>query len=138
MPRRSKWWSFQVITITTPTFHLGCALECYFHKYTDVEVDTRPMVRKYQQFGQRLHTCTRTVTRVDGPDFPALFAGEVPKMCGAWRVPRNPDGRQPRGEDGRATRGHHFPSRCPSSALACYRSHFENWILRLTVQDPDL
>ena len=64
------------------TFHLGCALECYFHKYTDVEVDNRPMVRKYQQFGQTAHMYTHG-DKGRRPDFPALFAREVPKMWAA-------------------------------------------------------
>lgn len=36
------------------TWHIGDSLQCYFAKYPDVEVDNRPLTRKYHRYGNAL------------------------------------------------------------------------------------
>lgn len=63
------------------TWHLGDSLECYFHKYADVEVDNTPRVRKYHTFGTTLigYTHGDDGKRVD---LPVLMATEASKLFG--------------------------------------------------------
>ena len=62
-------------------WHLGDSIECYFHNYSDVDVDNSPRQRKYYEHGfvglmfTHGHKAKRT-------DYPALMAAEQPKMWG--------------------------------------------------------
>ena len=62
-------------------WHLGDSLECFFHKYKDVEIDNLPRARKYHEFGNvglmftHGHKGKRT-------DYPAIMAAEQPQMWG--------------------------------------------------------
>jgi predicted phosphodiesterase len=66
------------------SWHLGDSLECYFHNYTDVEIDNSPQVRKFHQHGQvglmftHGHKGKRT-------DYPLLMAAEQPQMWGTTK-----------------------------------------------------
>jgi hypothetical protein len=63
------------------TWHLGDSLECYFHKYKDVEVDNSPRVRKYHTFGNVLLGYTHG-DNGKRSDLPMLMATEVPELFG--------------------------------------------------------
>jgi hypothetical protein len=62
-------------------WHLGDSLDCFFHRYSDVEIDNSPRQRKYHEHGNvglmftHGHKAKRT-------EYPALFASEQPKMWG--------------------------------------------------------
>ncbi len=63
------------------TWHLGDSLECYFHKYKDVEVDNTPKVRKYHTFGNVLIGYTHG-DNGKRSDLPMLMATEVSELFG--------------------------------------------------------
>jgi len=63
------------------TWHLGDSLECYFHKYKDVEIDNTPKVRKYHTFGINLIGYTHG-DNGKRSDLPMLMATEVPELFG--------------------------------------------------------
>jgi hypothetical protein len=65
----------------TSMWTLADSVECYFHGDTRVEVDNRPIYRKYEQWG----TCGLMFTHGDlgrRNDFPLLFATECPEIFG--------------------------------------------------------
>jgi predicted phosphodiesterase len=62
-------------------WHLGDSLECYFHKYTDVEIDNTPRQRKYHQFGKVMLMLTHG-DKGKRQDYPLLMATEQPAMFG--------------------------------------------------------
>lgn len=65
-------------------WHLGDSLECYFHKYKDVEIDNQPRSRKYHRFGAVLLMFTHGH---EGKlaEYPMLMAVEQPEMFGATK-----------------------------------------------------
>lgn len=63
------------------TWHIGDSMECYFHKYKDVEVDNSPKVRKYHTFGNVLLGYTHG-DNGKRSDLPMLMATEVPELFG--------------------------------------------------------
>jgi len=63
------------------TWHLGDSLECFFHKYEDVEVDNHPSARKYHRFGNTLIMYTHGDKGKLG-DLPLLMAAEQPALFG--------------------------------------------------------
>ena len=63
------------------TWHLGDSLQCYFHKYKDVEVDNRPPVRKYHVFGDVLLGFTHG-DHEKRTNLPMLMATEVSELFG--------------------------------------------------------
>lgn len=65
-------------------WHLGDSLECYFHKYADVEIENIPTHRKYHQHGK----CMLMFTHGDKgkrQDYPLLMATEKPEMFGSTK-----------------------------------------------------
>lgn len=62
-------------------WHLGSSLECYFHKYTDVEVDNSPRFRKYHEFGNVLLMMTHG-HKGKRTDYPLTMATECPQAFG--------------------------------------------------------
>ncbi len=69
---------------TLAAWHLGDSLECWFDGYEDVEIDNRPIMRKYHQYGK----CMLMLTHGDKgkrEDYPLLMATEQAKMFGETR-----------------------------------------------------
>ncbi len=63
-------------------FHLGDALECWFHAHTDVKIDNEPISRKYYQFGRiMIGLCHGHLEKHD--KLPNLAAVEQPAMWAA-------------------------------------------------------
>jgi len=63
---------------------LGDSLECWFHNYSDVEIDNNPTTRKYHQYGQNmLMFCHGDKGNRNG--YPLLMATEKPEMFGATK-----------------------------------------------------
>jgi hypothetical protein len=62
-------------------WHLGDSLECWFHKYTDVEIDNSPRHRKYHRFGKVMLLFTHG-DKGSRKDYPLLMASEQPEMFG--------------------------------------------------------
>jgi hypothetical protein len=65
-------------------WHLGDSLECYFHKYEDVEIDNRPRQRKYHQFGL-VGLMFYHGNKGKKADYPLTMATEMRKMFGATK-----------------------------------------------------
>ena len=65
-------------------WHLGDSLECYFHKYTDVEIENTPILRKYHQHGKVMLMFTHG-DKGKRQDYPLLMATEKPEMFGSTR-----------------------------------------------------
>lgn len=65
-------------------WHLGDSLECYFHKYKDVEIDNAPRYRKYHSFGQVLIMYTHG-DKGKRSDYPLLMATEQSELFGACK-----------------------------------------------------
>src|SRR6185437_7298527 len=65
-------------------WHLGDSLECYFHNYTDVEIDNLPRQRKYHQFGNVMVMFTHG-HKGKRQDYPLLMATEQPQMFGSTK-----------------------------------------------------
>jgi len=65
-------------------WHLGDSLECYFHKYTDVEIDNEPTLRKYFQHGKVMLMFTHG-DKGKRTDYPLLMATEKPEMFGSTK-----------------------------------------------------
>lgn len=65
-------------------WHLGDSLECFFHKYADVEIDNLPRARKYHQHGLvgLMFTHGHKARR---QDYPLLMAAEQPQMWGSTK-----------------------------------------------------
>lgn len=63
-------------------FHLGDALECWFHGHDDVNVDNEPISRKYYQFGQNM-ICFSHGYLEKHSQLPQLAAVEQPAMWAA-------------------------------------------------------
>jgi len=63
------------------TWHLGDSLECYFHKYEDVEIDNSARYRKYYQFGKVMIMFTHG-DKGKRVDYPLLMATEQREMFG--------------------------------------------------------
>jgi DNA repair exonuclease SbcCD nuclease subunit len=66
---------------TLSAWHLGDSLECYFHKYKDVEIRNEPTPRKYHQFGQVMLMFTHG-DKGKKDKYPLLMATEEPEMFG--------------------------------------------------------
>jgi hypothetical protein len=62
-------------------WHLGDSLECYFHKYKDVEIDNSPRVRKYHTYGNTLIGYTHG-DKGKRSDLPMLMATEASEQFG--------------------------------------------------------
>lgn len=62
-------------------WHLGDSLECYFHKYPDVEIDNSPKQRKYHQFGKVMLMFTHG-HKSKRLDLPLIMATEQSEMFG--------------------------------------------------------
>lgn len=65
-------------------WHLGDSLECYFHKYADVEIENTPIYRKYHQHGQVMLMFTHG-DKAKRTDYPLLMASEQREMWGSTR-----------------------------------------------------
>ena len=63
------------------TWHMGDSLECYFHKYADVEIDNSPKVRKYHSWGTTLIGYTHG-DHEKRADLPMLMATEAAELFG--------------------------------------------------------
>lgn len=64
---------------TLSAYHMGDSLSCYFHKYTDVQVQNEPTYRKYYKFGKVMLLLTHG-DKGKREDFPLLMATEQPVM----------------------------------------------------------
>jgi len=62
-------------------WHTGSSLECFFHKYTDVEIDNSPRYYKYDEFGKIMIMWTHG-DKGKRKDYPLLMATEQPEMFG--------------------------------------------------------
>lgn len=62
-------------------WHTGSSLECFFHKYQDVEIDNAPRYFKYGEFGKVMIMWTHG-DKGKRKDFPLLMATEQPEMFG--------------------------------------------------------
>lgn len=62
-------------------WHMGHALEMYFHNYPDVTFDNTPTARKYFEFGVNMWMFTHGDTG-SKEDYPLLMATEQPAMFG--------------------------------------------------------
>jgi len=62
-------------------WHLGDSLECYFHKYPDVEIDNTPKTRKYHSFGAVLIMFTHG-SEEKRSNLPLLMATEQSGLFG--------------------------------------------------------
>jgi DNA repair exonuclease SbcCD nuclease subunit len=62
-------------------WHLGDSLECYFSRYSDVEIFNEPTTRKYHEFGNVL-LCFTHGDKGKRADYPLLMAAERPEMFG--------------------------------------------------------
>ncbi len=62
-------------------WHLGDSLECWFHNYKDVEIDNRPLYRKYFRFGNVMLMFTHGDKGAKA-NLPLLMATEEPQMFG--------------------------------------------------------
>lgn len=60
-------------------FHIGDALECWFHEYEDVKIFNQPISRKYYQFGKNM-ICFCHGNLEKQAMLPALAAIECPEM----------------------------------------------------------
>jgi DNA repair exonuclease SbcCD nuclease subunit len=69
---------------TRATWHLGDSLECYFHRYDDVEIDNNPTPRKYFQHGNVMLMFTHG-DKGKRTDYPLLMATEQRAMWGATK-----------------------------------------------------
>lgn len=69
---------------TLTVWHLGDSLECYFHKYSDVEIDNIPRNRKYHQFGLVMLGFTHG-DKGKRQDYPLIMATEQPAMFGSTK-----------------------------------------------------
>lgn len=65
-------------------FHIGDALECWFHAYDDVKIDNQPISRKYYQYGANM-LCYSHGHQEKTNDLPGLAALEEPKMWAATK-----------------------------------------------------
>jgi hypothetical protein len=63
-------------------FHLGDALECWFHAYDDVKILNAPISRKYYQFG-KVMLCFCHGNQEKHANLPGLAAQEQPAMWAA-------------------------------------------------------
>jgi len=62
-------------------WHLGDSLECWFHNYKDVEIDNKPLYRKYFRFGNVMLMFTHGDKSAKA-GLPLLMATEQPEMFG--------------------------------------------------------
>jgi DNA repair exonuclease SbcCD nuclease subunit len=62
-------------------WHMGHALECYFHNYKDVTFDNSPTARKYFEWGVNMLMFTHGDSG-NRHDYPLLMAAEQPEMFG--------------------------------------------------------
>jgi hypothetical protein len=65
-------------------WHLGDSLECYFHKYEDVEIDNSPRQHKFHQFGLVGLMFTHG-NKGKKSDYPLAFATKMRKMFGSTK-----------------------------------------------------
>lgn len=63
-------------------WHLGDSLECYFAKYSDVEIENTPTHYKYHQFGKVMLMLTHG-DKGRRTQYPQLMAREQPEMWGS-------------------------------------------------------
>jgi hypothetical protein len=69
---------------TLAAWCLGDSLECWFNKYKDVEIDNRPTLRKYHEFGQVLLGFTHG-DKGKRTGYPLLMATEASAAFGRCR-----------------------------------------------------
>jgi hypothetical protein len=62
-------------------WHTGSSLECFFHKYSDVEIDNSPRYWKFDEFGKVMIMWTHG-DKGKRKDYPLLMATEQPEMFG--------------------------------------------------------
>lgn len=60
-------------------WHLGDSLDCYFHGYSDVDIDNAPRLRKYAQFEKVMLMFTHG-NKGKHADYPNVMAVEEPEM----------------------------------------------------------
>lgn len=63
-------------------WHLGDSLECYFAKYSDVEIENTPTRYKYHQYGKVMLMMTHG-DKGKRTQYPQLMAREQPEMWGS-------------------------------------------------------
>jgi hypothetical protein len=88
---RARQIAKKVIVVLIPgnhdklsVWHLGDSLECYFHRYKDVEINNEPKSRKYVQFGKVMLMFTHG-DKGKKDEYPLLMATEKPEMFGATK-----------------------------------------------------
>ena len=62
-------------------WHTGSSLECFFHKYSDVEIDNAPRYYKFDEFGKVMIMWTHG-DKGKRKDYPLLMATDQPEMFG--------------------------------------------------------
>lgn len=98
-------------------WHLGDSLECWFAKYTDVEIDNEPLTRKYHEFGQAMLMFTHG-DKGRRLDYPLLMATEQPEMFGRtiFREAHTGHTHQTKMEEQHGVRVRVLPALCPPDA----------------------
>lgn len=66
---------------TLSVWQLGDSLECYFHNYTDVNIENTPRTRKYYEYGSNMIMLTHG-DKGKREDYPLMMAAEEPEMWG--------------------------------------------------------
>lgn len=66
---------------TLSVWHLGDSIECFFHKYEDVEIDNSPRYYKFHEFGKAMILFTHG-DKGKRKEYPLLMATEEPEMFG--------------------------------------------------------
>ena len=62
-------------------WHTGSSLECFFHNYTDVQIDNEPKYYKFDEFGNVMIMWTHG-DKGKRKDYPLLMASMQPEMFG--------------------------------------------------------
>lgn len=70
---------------TMSVFHLGIALDCWFHNDKHVVIDNSPMMRKYIEWGVNMIMLTHG-DKGRKSNFPLLMATEQPEMFGRTKI----------------------------------------------------
>lgn len=98
-------------------WHLGDSLECWFNGHEDVEIDNRPIMRKYHQYGK----CMLMLTHGDKgkrEDYPLLMAVEQPAMFSSTKYREAHTGHihQTKTQEFHGVRVRILPALCPPDA----------------------
>lgn len=103
-------------------WHLGDSLECYFHKYKDVEIDNSPKSRKYYRFGSVMLMFTHG-DKGKRTDYPLLMATEQAEMFGQTKFREAHTGHRhmTKLDEQHGVRIRVLPALCPADDW-----HFEN------------